>query len=822
MLLSVSSWSNASFSHDIFHSFIHSSPPYIFILHSGAPLIAIVAALGLAVDLSTSSCTDDLDQIEKMHGPDHAGAVMAYITGKMDYLCTSRPTAVNLFNAMEEIKAGLVTAAKDDSGLTGGICTMSARQRMVDAVLEYAEFMLKRDAADNRNIGKHGADIIFKGLASTEKVTIVTICNTGALAVSSYGTALGVVRTLQERDQLQKIVALETRPYNQGSRLTAFEIVQDNLAGGTLICDSAAAALMRKEKVHAVVVGADRVCANGDTANKIGTYSLSVIAAAHGVPVYVAAPFTTLDVNLATGDQIQIEERPAAELLASSRAPDTIAVWNPAFDVTPSKYIAGIITEKGVIVAGADGTMNVAAFVAEHTQGSSGNGDAAAAAVAVAAAAAAAATPKLQVPDDYKEQNCESLPEYLAENAPAAMEKLGTTLAQDLTCVEMGDGNLNLVFIVTNTKHPEFIVIVKQALPYVRCVGESWPLTLERSYFEYTALAAQKEACPEFVPTVYFFSKPNGLMVMQYLPSPIIILRKGLVQGIRYPAMAVNMGTFCAKTLFKTSGFKLTTTQVRKQVEFWSKNSEMCALTEQVVFTEPYMESSNNRWTKPFLDDAKESIEKDVELKVAAARYKAKFVTETQCLIHGDLHSGSVMCAPAAGQTFVIDPEFAFYGPMAFDLGAFIANLFLAYVSQGGHNNDDAYGDWILKQVRLFWLSFCAEFKKLWADPAEHTGFLYGRSLLDSPVAIEASQAAFFKDLLADTLGFAGMKMLRRIVGIAHVEDLESIPDNQTRAICEERGLDIAKFLITSASSMNSIDSAVHIARTKQPQGHKA
>ncbi len=153
------------------------------------------------------------------------------------------------------------------------------------------------------------------------------------------------------------------------------------------------------------------------------------------------------------------------------------------------------------------------------------------------------------------------------------MEALGTTDPSDLTALEMGDGNLNLVFIVTNnnntTQKPQQQqrhVIVKQALPYVRCVGEAWPLTLERSYYEYRALQAEKEACPEFVPTVYYFSKPHGLMVMEYLAPPNMILRKGLIQGIRYPTMAADMGTFCAKTLFRTSGFKLSETELRQQV----------------------------------------------------------------------------------------------------------------------------------------------------------------------------------------------------------------------------------------------------------------
>lgn len=183
----------------------------------------------------------------------------------------------------------------------------------------------------------------------------------------------------------------------------------------------------------------------------------------------------------------------------------------------------------------------------------------------------------------YHEETTDTLPSFLANTAGArgVMEALHAKDASELEAVEMGDGNLNLVFIVTNKNQPDKQVIVKQALPYVRCVGESWPMTLDRAYFEYTALTACYEACPEFVPKVYYFSRTNALMVMQYIRPPNIILRKGLIQGIRYPTMASDLGVFCGKTLFHGSGFKLQPKELREKVEFWSKNSEMCALTEQ-------------------------------------------------------------------------------------------------------------------------------------------------------------------------------------------------------------------------------------------------
>jgi 5-methylthioribose kinase len=748
----------------------------------GAPLIAIVAVLSLAVDLRSASTQQELQQIVAMNGGDAnaASAIHAYIQGKLDYLATSRPTAVNLFNALAEVKDVMQRAADGDVA------------SIIAAIVQYAEQMLQRDEADCRAIGAHGAKEILSlyPKSDDQKIIMLTICNTGSLATAHYGTALGVVRSVHALERLQQVVALETRPYNQGSRLTCFECLQDGLPNATLLCDNMAAAFLRRhaQQPLVIVVGADRVVANGDTANKIGTYQLAVLASHHGIPFYVAAPTTTMDAETLSGDAIVIEERPAAELLRSSQAPANMPCWNPAFDVTPAKYITGIITEQGILRPGPDGTFDVPGFLKDP------------------AAAAATAPPAAAEPaDSYVEQTVATLPAYVAANVPEALKILETDNVEDIACVEMGDGNLNLVFIVSNKLRPEKAVIVKQALPYVRCVGESWPLTLDRAFFEYSALTAHKQACPPFVPRVVFFSRTDALMVMEYLAPPIQILRKGLIQGLRYPTLAEDLGTYAAQTLFRTSGFALTATQLREQVEFWTQNRSMCGLTEQVVFTEPYIEASNNRWTRPYLDDDKKAIEADVTLKVAASLWKQKFVTHTEALIHADLHTGSVMCAAEpAHQTFVIDPEFAFYGPMAFDTGAFLANLLLAYVSQKGHRAEgDDYEEWILQQIVVFWKTFQDQFIALWNDPREHRGFLYhtvkeelASSIHSSDRVTVAWQHEYLRTLLQDTLGFAGMKMLRRIVGIAHVEDLESIEDLELRSRCERRGLRIARAFI--------------------------
>lgn len=315
----------------------------------GAPLIAIVACLGLSVDLATNPKT--LAELETLSTKQE---VIDYVIKKMDYLRTSRPTAVNLFNAMDEL-TGAIQAAGE------------SKEDVIKTVISHAEFMLERDVSDNKAIGDNGAKDILDNLKDRSKVRMATICNTGSLATAAYGTALGVARSLHAMDKLESIFCLETRPYNQGSRLTAFEIMEEKMPNGTLICDSAIAALMRTKGIDACVAGADRVCANGDTANKIGTYMLALCAKAHGIPFYIAAPFTTLDTKLANGDLIEIEERPAAEMIDTSKAPTTMPVWNPAFDVTPAAYITGIITEKGVIRKGEDGTFDIAAFIAKHS-----------------------------------------------------------------------------------------------------------------------------------------------------------------------------------------------------------------------------------------------------------------------------------------------------------------------------------------------------------------------------------------------------------------------------------------------------------------------
>jgi methylthioribose-1-phosphate isomerase len=298
----------------------------------GAPAIAVTAALSLAVEIPSL----------KVNTASLSGFI-ASIEERLSVLAASRPTAVNLFQAISHLKQVIAEAKNTLADKSESVSILAEK------LISYAEGMLEKDLSDNHAIGSFGADLFNSAKANS--LRILTHCNTGSLATVGYGTALGVIRTLRDRGQLAHAYATETRPYNQGARLTAFELVFEEIPS-TLIADSMVSFLMAREKIDGVVVGADRVVANGDTANKVGTYQIAIAARHHGVPFYVAAPLTSIDTTLTTGREIKIEERPSQELthiFGQRIAAHGIGVWNPSFDVTPANLISGIITERGVI-----------------------------------------------------------------------------------------------------------------------------------------------------------------------------------------------------------------------------------------------------------------------------------------------------------------------------------------------------------------------------------------------------------------------------------------------------------------------------------------
>ncbi|KAL1812025.1 hypothetical protein ACET3Z_022090 [Daucus carota] len=407
---------------------------------------------------------------------------------------------------------------------------------------------------------------------------------------------------------------------------------------------------------------------------------------------------------------------------------------------------------------------------------------------------------------EFKPLDEKFLVEYI-KATPSLYQVLGNNL-QDLQIKEVGDGNLNFVFIVQTSSGS---LVIKQALPYIRCIGESWPMTKERAYFEASALEEQGRLCPNHVPEVYHFDRSMSLIGMRYLEPPHIILRKGLIAGIEYPFLAEHISEFMAKTLFSTSLLSLTTTEHKSAVAKYCGNVEMCRLTEQVVFSDPYKVSQYNHWTSPYLDKDADAVREDNFLKLEVAELKSKFCERAQALIHGDLHTGSVMVTHDSTQ--VIDPEFAFYGPMGFDIGAFLANLILAYFSQDGHADDrndrKTYKEWILKTTADTWSLFDKKFTALWDGHKNRSCDAYLPEIYNNAELQRIIKHKFMQELLHDSLGFGAAKMIRRIVGVAHVEDFESINDAARRADCERLALNFAKMLLKERRRFQTITEVV-------------
>jgi 5-methylthioribose kinase len=410
----------------------------------------------------------------------------------------------------------------------------------------------------------------------------------------------------------------------------------------------------------------------------------------------------------------------------------------------------------------------------------------------------------------YRPLNDGSLPQVLAE-VPEVHHLLGPD-APGWTVEEVGDGNLNLIFIV---KGQRASVVVKQALPYVRLVGDSWPLPLSRAHYEHMALSEQAKHAPKLVPKVHHYDRDMAMIVMEYL-SPHLIMRKGLIRGIEYPLFASHIAEFMAQTLFNTSPLATTGPEHKRRIWSFADNTDLCKITEDLVFTDPYRVAKLNRWTTPFLDEIAAQFRRDEPLKAAVQRRKFQFMTSTEALIHGDLHTGSIMVTPT--DTRVIDPEFAFVGPMGFDVGAVIGNLLLAYYAQDGHEARvyarSSYRHWILMQVEQVWRLFSRRFLELWDK--SRAGDAYVPELFTEPdgaVVIGAERQRFMRGLFVDTVSFAGIKMIRRILGLAHTEDLESIENPAMRAKCETKALTLARRLILDAEKLTGIGDVTSAAR---------
>jgi len=421
---------------------------------------------------------------------------------------------------------------------------------------------------------------------------------------------------------------------------------------------------------------------------------------------------------------------------------------------------------------------------------------------------------KTPLPPGYRPQTIETLAGYVGAIA-GLRERLGGDPAS-WRVEEVGDGNLNLVFKVYGTKTG---VAVKQALPYVRLVGEGWPLPLSRAHYEHMALSEQARLTGRLVPEILHYDEAQALIVMELL-EPHIIMRRGMIQGRDYPGFAEAISTFMANTLYFTSDLALTAAAKKAMIAAFAGNTALCKITEDLIFTDPYRVAQLNRWTSPELDAYAAQWREDGDLKIAVSRLKLKFLSNAEAMLHGDLHTGSIMLT--GSDIRVIDPEFAFMGPMGFDTGAIIANFLLSYFSQDGHEERpgarDAYRDWILATTEEIWTLFNRKFIALWAE--HPTGDAYPIDLFRGPLGaarLAAERNAYMGRLWTDTLGFAAAKMIRRILGLAHNIDLDWIKDQKLRARCEARALLLARDMMVNPENYPSpaalTDAARHMRR---------
>jgi 5-methylthioribose kinase len=415
---------------------------------------------------------------------------------------------------------------------------------------------------------------------------------------------------------------------------------------------------------------------------------------------------------------------------------------------------------------------------------------------------------QLSAPLGYRTLTPDTVLDYVSGQAPLVARLGGRPDAWRTR--EVGDGNLNLIFIVEG---PAGSLVIKQALPYVRLVGRSWPLPLSRSHFEYLALAEQARWAPEYVPALYHVDPTMALIVMEHL-SGHIVLRKGLVRGERFPQAARHLGTFLANTLFHTSDLYLSAAAKKQRIGGFLGNTALCKISEDLIFDEPYFDAPLNRHTRPQLDELAESVRRDTLLKLAVQELKASFLCDAEALLHGDLHTGSVMVTEQ--DTRVIDPEFAFFGPMGFDVGALLGNFLLAYVAQRGHERTagerDAQRAYLLGQIAELWATFARVFSGLWCQRAQ--GDLYSARLLaDTPGLRDRAIARRLQKVWDESVGFAACKMIRRILGLAHVEDFESIAAADLRADCERRAVALARTMLISRDAYPTVEALIQTAR---------
>ena len=382
-----------------------------------------------------------------------------------------------------------------------------------------------------------------------------------------------------------------------------------------------------------------------------------------------------------------------------------------------------------------------------------------------------------------------------------------------LTAEEVGDGNLNLVFIVRSGQAPGESAVIKQALPYLRVAGDSWPLTRERMRFEAQALMLYNQLAPGLSPEVYHYDAEMSLVGMEFL-GDYEVMRRPLVARKRFPHFLDHITTFLANVLFKTSDLYLSGVD-KKTLQATYVNPHLCKIQEDFVFTNPYMESPENRWN-PAIDTEVQGVRRNAPLKLAIAELKFKYMTQGQALIHSDLHTGSIMVNES--DTRVIDPEFSFFGPIGYDVGALISNLLLNYASHYAHTPDhaqrEAYQEYLIELIRGVWQGFAQKFEMLWIQ--HNSGELVPNNYWKFPggeAAFADYRRLYLRQLLQDTAGLGACESLRRMMGIVSVWDITSIADNDLRAVAERLVIRVSSRWILERGTFASIDDLIGVIR---------
>ncbi|WP_233979193.1 S-methyl-5-thioribose kinase [Pectobacterium versatile] len=377
----------------------------------------------------------------------------------------------------------------------------------------------------------------------------------------------------------------------------------------------------------------------------------------------------------------------------------------------------------------------------------------------------------------------------------------GVSQPQTLVAAEeIGDGNLNLVFKIKDEAGVSR-VIVKQALPYVRCVGESWPLTLDRARIEAETLLTHARFCPQHTVTVLYHDPELAVMVQEDL-SDHRIWRSELVNGADYPQAAAQLGEYLAQTLFHTSDFYQHPHEKKAAVSQFT-NPELCQITEDLFFTDPYIDHERNQFDAALTPDVL-ALRDDRALKLAVAGLKHGFLSKAEALLHGDIHSGSIFVAE--GRLKAIDAEFGFYGPIGFDAGTAIGNLLLNYCGLPGllAPREAAAGrERRLEDIRTLWQTFSARFLAL------------SESESRDPALAESGYAALFlQQVWLDAVGYCGTELIRRTIGLAHVADLDGIQETEARLACQRHAISLGRTLVLAAPHIADVDAL--LARVRQ------